>query len=35
MGHADVTMLQKHCWKWRPGFIAKQSVDPIAEALSI
>jgi integrase len=33
MGHADLTMLQKHYWKWRPGSIAKPSIDPIAEAL--
>ena len=32
MGHTDLTMLQKHYWKWRPGSIAKPSTDPIAEA---
>jgi integrase len=35
MGHADLTMLQKHYWKWRPGSIVKPSIDPIAEALFI
>jgi integrase len=35
MGHTDLTMLQKHYWKWRPGSIVKPSADPIAEALSI
>ena len=35
MGHSDLTMLQRHYWKWRPGSIAKPSTDPIAEALFI
>ncbi len=35
MGHADLTMLQKHYWKWRPGSIAEPVTDPIREALSI
>ena len=33
MGHVDLTMLQKHYWKWRPGSISKPSIDPIADAL--
>jgi integrase len=32
MGHADLTMLQKHYWKWRPGSLAAPAVDPIAGA---
>lgn len=32
MGHADLTMLQKHYWKWRQGSVVKRSTDPIAEA---
>jgi integrase len=32
MGHVDLTMLQKHYWKWRPGSVAKRTNDPIAEA---
>jgi integrase len=32
MGHVDLTMLQKHYWKWRPGSIVGPAVDPIAEA---
>ena len=35
MGHADLTMLQKHYWKWRPGSIEKPANNPIIEALSI
>jgi integrase len=34
MGHVDLTMLQKHYWKWRPGSIAAPKTDPIAEAFS-
>jgi integrase len=34
MGHADLTMLQKHYWKWRQGSVAKRAADPIAEAFS-
>jgi integrase len=35
MGHVDLTMLQKHYWRWRRGSIAKPSIDPFTEALSI
>lgn len=33
MGHADLTMLQKHYWKWRPGSTPKPLQDIIREAL--
>ena len=35
MGHADLTMLQKHYWKWRPGSIPKPATDIIGDILSI
>jgi integrase len=34
MGHADLTMLQKHYWKWRPGSTARPQTDIILEALT-
>ena len=35
MGHTDLTMLQKHYWKWRPGTIPRPAIDAFTEALSI
>ena len=35
MGHADLTMLQKHYWKWRPGSTRTPLKDIIDEAFAI
>ena len=35
MGHTDLTMLQKHYCKWRPGTIPRPAIDAFTEALSI
>jgi integrase len=35
MGHSDLTMLQKHYWKWRPGSVPKPLLDPFNDVLSI
>jgi integrase len=35
MGHTDLTMLQKHYWKWRPGSAPKPVTDALNDALSI
>ena len=34
-GGADLTMLQKHYWKWRPGSVPKPLLDPFNDVLSI
>jgi hypothetical protein len=35
MGHSDLTMLQKHDWKWRPGAIPRPAIDALNEVLSV
>jgi integrase len=35
MGHTDLTMLQKHYWKWRPGTIPRPAIDAFTEVLSV
>jgi integrase len=34
MGHSDLTMLQKHYWKWRPGSTPKPIKDIIGASFS-
>ena len=33
MGHANLTMLQKHYWKWKPGRPASRRVDVVSAIL--
>jgi integrase len=35
MGHANLTMLQKHYWKWRPGTPTGPGIDVVSDALGL